>query len=186
MYIKTPKEYPILNSIKMAMLPNRENFRAVDGYPDYEISDHGRVRRVKTGRILRGHIRRGGYRSVILSQEGKLSTINIHRLVATAFCDKPAGCTIVDHIDQDRQNNLSGNLRWTTVRGNGMNRKMSKNNTSGTNGVTYYGKKNQWRVMWRDDQGRQKTKSFSANKYDNAEELAIQYRKQIEQELGYP
>jgi hypothetical protein len=33
-----------------------ETFRKIDGYENYEISDHGNVRNTKTGRILKNKI----------------------------------------------------------------------------------------------------------------------------------
>lgn len=42
----------------------------------------------------------------------------MHRLVASAFIDKPDGCDIVNHLDGDKTNNRVDNLEWTTVSGN--------------------------------------------------------------------
>ena len=35
----------------LPVLSNRENFRAISKHPNFEISDHGRVRKVKNGEI---------------------------------------------------------------------------------------------------------------------------------------
>ena len=43
---------------------------------------------------------------------------SVHRLVAEAFCDKKAGCDVVNHIDNDPSNNEASNLEWTTQKGN--------------------------------------------------------------------
>ena len=42
----------------------------------------------------------------------------VHRLVAEAFCPKPEGCDVVNHIDSNRVNNHKSNLEWTTASGN--------------------------------------------------------------------
>jgi hypothetical protein len=38
----------------------------------------------------------------------------LHRLVAEAFCVRPAGTTEVDHINGIRKDNRACNLRWVT------------------------------------------------------------------------
>lgn len=43
---------------------------------------------------------------------------NVHRLIAEAFCPRPAGATVVNHLDGDRSNNAATNLEWTTKQGN--------------------------------------------------------------------
>ena len=45
----------------------------------------------------------------------KLSTVVVHRVVATAFHGKPpTDQHVVDHIDTNRRNNRAENLRWVT------------------------------------------------------------------------
>lgn len=51
----------------------------------------------------------------------------------------------IDHIDCDRLNNRISNLRAATQSQNGMNSKMSKNNTSGVKGV-HWGADGKWRA----------------------------------------
>ena len=53
---------------------------------------------------------KGGY----LTFKGRL----VHRLVATSFLPNPAGKPIVNHIDQDRENNDIKNLEWATHKEN--------------------------------------------------------------------
>lgn len=50
----------------------------------------------------------------------------------------------IDHIDQDKGNNLPTNLRAATSQENAFNCKLSKNNTSGVNGVYYENSRNKW------------------------------------------
>jgi len=42
----------------------------------------------------------------------------VHRLVATAYLDKPDGCNVVNHLDENKTNNAISNLEWTTQSGN--------------------------------------------------------------------
>ena len=49
----------------------------------------------------------------------RISSVLVHQIVATAFHGPaPADYYVVDHIDEDKQNNRPENLRWTTKRGN--------------------------------------------------------------------
>lgn len=41
-----------------------------------------------------------------------------HRLVAMTFLEKPEGCDIVHHIDDDPTNNCVDNLMWVTTQFN--------------------------------------------------------------------
>ena len=87
-----------------------EEFRTIDNYPDYQISNFGRVKsfRVsKMGRILSPHDRAGkGYLSIgIFDNDGKQQWFLISVLVATFFIPNPDNLPTVDHIDLDPSNN---------------------------------------------------------------------------------
>lgn len=38
----------------------------------------------------------------------------LHRIVATAFCEKKEGKEFVNHIDGNKENNMASNLEWVT------------------------------------------------------------------------
>jgi hypothetical protein len=96
------------------------------------------------------------------------------------FIPNPDNLSDVDHINQDRLDNRLENLRWVTHKDNGRNRGMSKNNTSGYEGVSFYKTQNIWRALWVDNEGKLIQKYFSIKKYgDNAKQLAIDYRKKM-------
>src|SRR5439155_14687649 len=71
--------------------PMEERWRAITEYPDYEVSDQGRVRRLTTrtstrsGKILSVAALRAGYPSVDLCRAGTRKTHLVHRVVAGAF-----------------------------------------------------------------------------------------------------
>ena len=67
---------------------NSEYFRAIDGFPNYEISTDGRVRTIKTGRMRKLNTEKDGYITVGLLKDKKVSSHRVHRLVATALCIK--------------------------------------------------------------------------------------------------
>ena len=51
-----------------AMIHNIELWKRIDGYPNYEISSHGHVENITTGRILKPRLR-NGYKLVNLCNE---------------------------------------------------------------------------------------------------------------------
>lgn len=107
-----------------------ELWKPVAGHTGYFVSSHGRMKRdARTVRTVHGATRvlparsiagflakKTGYRQVMLA--GK--KVSLHRLVAEAFCAKPEGCDVVNHLDGNPQNNMSTNLEWTTFAGNNL------------------------------------------------------------------
>lgn len=97
-----------------------EEWRKIDGYPDYSISDHGRVRRDvathswRANRLLKSVLHEGGYEIVSLHRDGSGLNKKVHRLVAIAFIPNPDGLPTVNHIDGNKRNNLASNLAWAS------------------------------------------------------------------------
>ena len=89
----------------------------------YEVSNMGRVRNVKTGKILKGSNNNSGYPHLCLFKNGKRKTISIHRLVAFAFVNNYFNGAEVDHIIPVRNGgkNIWINLRWVTSSDNKLN-----------------------------------------------------------------
>lgn len=103
----------------------------------YSVSNFGNVRNDNTRRILRPEPDHDGYQVVLFSVDSVRKIQKIHRLVAEAFCDKPEGCDIVDHIDHNVTNNHFSNLRWVTISVNCKNKKKRKGCTSQYIGVSF-------------------------------------------------
>lgn len=97
-----------------------ESWKEIEGYGGrYQISDCGRVWNVATQQMMKPKMKKTGYYSVnLMKANKKIVTERIHRLVALAFCNKPEGCNVVNHLDSDKTNNHADNLEWTTVSGN--------------------------------------------------------------------
>ena len=156
----------------------------LEDFPKYFVGVDG-VYSEKSGKIkkLKSSICRGYYK-VNLYQDGKQYKKSVHRLIAQTFTPNPNNLKQVDHINRDRLDNRLENLRWVTNKDNGRNRSMSKDNTSGYQGVRFHKSNNSWAATWCDKEGKQKTKTFSINKYGtDAKKLAIEYRQKIVDEL---
>ena len=89
-----------------------EQWRAVEGYPEYEVSNLGRVR--KNGKLTPLHRVGKGYLRTTLQKDGKQKQDYIHRIVAKAFIPNPENKPTVNHIDGDKNNNRVSNLEWAT------------------------------------------------------------------------
>jgi hypothetical protein len=97
-----------------------EHWRPVVGFPDYAVSDRGRVRRetigrgTKPGRILTPDVRQNGYLRASLTDTRGTRGHYIHRLVAQAFLEQPSGFNQVNHKNCDKTDNRPINLEWCT------------------------------------------------------------------------
>ena len=98
-----------------------EEWRKLEGYPDYPVSNLGRVWSVKTGKFLKPSNKRGGKKKrkvrpgvTLTSEDGRQHAFTIARLVATAFIPNPDNLPEVDHINEDTTDNRVVNLRWIT------------------------------------------------------------------------
>jgi hypothetical protein len=123
---------------------DQEIWRAVNGFPNYQVSSHGRVRNSKTGRMLKPCTDTSGYLMVILMHEKHRGHKRIHKLVSEAFLDNPENKPCVDHKNRDKADNNITNLRYATYSENGQNRTKKANTSSQYKGVSYLKKSNKW------------------------------------------
>lgn len=95
----------------------------VPGYPGYEVSDDGVVRRVvncrnsKAGKVLKQSKRPKGYLFVKLCANGVIKPVAIHQIVMLAFVGPPCGL-VINHKDLDKTNNSLSNLEYVSQREN--------------------------------------------------------------------
>ena len=85
---------------------------------EYQISNLGRIKSIRAGKIMKNVLDNNGYLICTLSVSGKRKKFAIHRLVADAFIDNIFNKQQVNHIDGNKQNNISSNLEWVTPKEN--------------------------------------------------------------------
>lgn len=136
-----------------------EIWKDVPGYEGYyQASNIGRIkslnRVIKRGnstmklkeRILKQRINQNGYCVVPLQINSKKKIFKVHQLVAMAFLNHaPCGMLrVVDHVDNNKTNNLLENLQILSTREN--NVKSIKQSTSKYTGVSWSSSSGKWRA----------------------------------------
>ena len=101
-----------------------EVWKPVRGFEGlYEVSNCGRViSHHKYGgidnRIMKFKTDKDGYLCVKLCNNGNQKHCHVHRLVAEAFIDNPDNYPMINHKDEQKQNNFVGNLEWCNAQYN--------------------------------------------------------------------
>ena len=91
-----------------------EQWKNINGYPNYMISNLGRVRNVSSNKILKNSINGIGYAVVGLSKNTIRKAFRIHRLLAQHFIPNPENKEEVNHINSIRSDYRLENLEWVT------------------------------------------------------------------------
>ena len=86
------------------------------GFIQYEISNFGKIRNIRTNRTIKPFVSVSGHLRVHLRLDGKrkLYGFSVHRLVANAFIPNIQNLPQVNHIDGNPSNNNVDNLEWCT------------------------------------------------------------------------
>lgn len=99
-------------------------WHSIPNYSKYEINEDGRVRNLKTGKILTVRLNKnprnpkGYYVYDLYNDAGIKKSLKRSRLVAFAFIPNPDGLREVDHIDSDTHNDSIDNLQWISRQDN--------------------------------------------------------------------
>lgn len=88
----------------------------------YLISNYGRVKNAKTGRILKPELNSKGYYVVVLdyfqNKKHRREKVRVNRMVALRFIPNSFELPVVNHKDGDKLNNRADNLEWCTYSDN--------------------------------------------------------------------
>lgn len=105
-------------------------WKLIDGFSAFEVSDTGKVRRIKAPKrgpgcstplpySMLAYKSNGGYWSYVLCEGKKRTAVAAHTLVCSAFHGpKPSRWHQVAHYDGNKNNNSMENLRWVLPREN--------------------------------------------------------------------
>jgi len=113
---------------------NEEKWVESIDFPNYEVSDTGKIRRSKNQRELKVATNSSSYVVARIYYNKKKYTKSISRLVWEGF----NGCKCketIDHIDRDKSNNMLSNLRCISHKQNSLNRNRYHNNYNLTNEI---------------------------------------------------
>jgi hypothetical protein len=148
-----------------------ENWKPIEGFEIYEVSDLGRIKRVLpggsnravVGAILKPRPNPKGYLCVVLCKNNIDHPRKVHRLVAKAFVPNPLSLSQVNHKHGNKKDNRATELEWRSNRGN-----MQHATVLGLFGrdVTFRKDQRVWRARYKNAEG----KRVSAGNYATKEE----------------
>lgn len=157
-----------------------EQWRTIDGFPEYEVSSYGNVRskdrivtrkgypsRIKGVQLKQFYSR--GYMRVALYNGNRSSRKQflVHRLVADAFIPNPLHKEYINHKDENKLNNMVDNLEWCTAKYN-----------------SNYGTSIRRRVMHQDWQSIADKQSKTVYQYDKDMHIIRVWKSTVECERG--
>ena len=119
-------------------------------------------------------ISKAGYAFSRMGKGRKGKWVYLHRYVIEAKQGDQ-----VDHIDQNKLNNLRANLRLCTSQQNKWNIGLTKRNSSGYKGISWDKKNKKWEANIRIDR-----KNHKIGRFDSKELAALAYNEVVEQHRG--
>ena len=167
----------IIYIIRMGEVIINEEWRSISEFMNYQVSNIGRIRNAKTGKILKTTLN-NTYPSVSLQNNGKQFLKRVRRLVATEFILNVENKPMVDHIDGDRTNNIVSNLRWVSCAANSRNYGvLTTKSSSKYKGVFKHGRGYMGQIQYN-------RKFFYLGTYDDEEGAAKAYDEKAKELFG--
>ena len=87
-------------------------WKKIEGYDNYSVSDTGLVRNDTTGKLLKAFDLDTGYTIIHLYKNKKMKNLKLHRVIAQAFIPNPKQEKCINHINGNRHDNRIENLEW--------------------------------------------------------------------------
>jgi phosphoribosylanthranilate isomerase len=112
----TPKPKPLIPNLR------GERWIEIYGFPNYQISNMGRIKNVRRGNLVKLSDDGSGYLVVGLFYNKKRHMKRVARLVWNSFSQCDCAETI-DHINRNKGDNRLKNLRCITMKENNENKK---------------------------------------------------------------
>lgn len=92
-----------------------ENWVTINDFPNYLLSDKGRVMNKSTAKLVATPMHQHGYRCVRLWKNNKTKLFKLYRLIAIHFIPNQENKKFINHIDGNRLNEELSNLEWCTA-----------------------------------------------------------------------
>lgn len=102
----------------------KEKWIVIDEFPNYKISNFGRVKSTvfhnnlvtkKRDKVLKIQVNNNNRAYVSLRRDGHRKNCLVHRLVGNAFLPNENNLPQINHIDGNPTNNVVSNLEWCTA-----------------------------------------------------------------------
>lgn len=87
-----------------------ENWKQSEQLDNYEVSDEGRVRNAKTGKVLKPSLDSKGYETVKVKSNGRRLTKRVGKLVADTYLGEDPTRPRIRYIDGNKHNNRPDNI----------------------------------------------------------------------------
>lgn len=100
-------------------------YKKVNNFKNYYVGSDGFMYKDCGGsrgmKRLKGMSNSGGYRAIVMVENGHKERYLIHRLVAMYYVPNPENKPYVDHVNTDKTDNRPENLRWVSPMENSNN-----------------------------------------------------------------
>lgn len=116
-WLREMDSHRILKNIELKQMnKQQEEWKQIDGFIKYYVSDKGNVMNMNTERVLTKAYQETGHCLVCLSENNKVCTKSVAKLVLSAFDPIPDAATrAIIFKDGDKRNCKLDNLEWAEV-----------------------------------------------------------------------